>query len=301
MNDSTSYGIIADHLSHRLRELVLSAKDNCPDDLMEIRLRVKGPVFYVFPNKILFLSSNGSLSASYDSSSCTVNRQDIKECIDKLCRYSVYSCGKQLSEGYFVIGNGIRVGVSGSYSSAEQALLAEFCSLNFRLSRQVIGSAENLFSEAYDRNIIICGGVNSGKTTLLRELCRLNGNIRKTALIDERNEISCFADGAAQNDVGALTDIISNCSRSRGIMLAVRTLSPDLIVCDEIASRDDADSVITGLSCGVRFLVTSHGESEKELLKRPELKKLIESGFFHSLIFLKGASAPGKIHRIVRL
>lgn len=301
MKESTSYDVIADHLPQKLRSLVLGVKERCSDDLMEIRLRVNGPVFYVFPDRIMFLSTGGGLSAAFGSNSVIADKTDITECIDKLCRYSLHSCTRQLSEGYFVIGHGVRVGVSGSYSATEPSVLTDFCSLNFRLSRQLFGCAEQLFSETYDRNVIICGGVNSGKTTLLRELCRLNGNICKTALIDERNEISCFADGGAQNDVGAMTDIISNCSRSCGIVCAVRTLSPDVIFCDEIASQADADAVISGLSCGVRFIVTAHGENEKELLKRAELRSMIESGFFHCLVFLKGASAPGITDRIVGL
>ncbi|MBR3665897.1 MAG: hypothetical protein IKN66_01900 [Ruminococcus sp.] len=301
MKDSTSYKVIADHMPDRLRKLLLGSADYLADDLMEVRLHGGGAVCFVFPNRVSFLGKNGSIVASFSYDAYILDQEDIRECIDKLCHYSVHSCTKQLSEGFFVIGNGVRVGVSGIYSSSESPVLTEFCSLNFRISRQVINCADRLFSETFDRNVIICGGANSGKTTLLRELCRLNGNLRKTVLIDERNEIAAFCSGYPRNDVGAMTDIIGNCSRSKGIMSAIRTLSPELIVCDEIASSSDAEAIISGLACGVRFLVTAHGENEKEVSKRPELKTLTDSGFFHKLVFLRGASSPGEVGRIVRL
>lgn len=301
MKDSTSFRVIADHMPEVLRNLMLDTLHELSDDLMEVRLHSSGPVCFAFPNKTLFLQKNGGTSSALTEEVYIVNNESIRECADKLCHYSVHSCTKQLSEGCFVIGNGIRVGVSGIYSSAESYMLTEFCSFNFRLPREVKGCADGIFSETFDRNIIICGAVNSGKTTLLRELCRLNGDLRKTVLIDERNEVAAFYSGTPQNDVGAMTDIIGNCSRSRGIMSAIRTLSPEVIVCDEIASVDDAEAIITGLSCGVRFIVTAHGESVSEVTKRAELKMLIDSGFFHKLIFLRGSSSVGKVGRIVRL
>ncbi|WP_303823793.1 hypothetical protein [Ruminococcus flavefaciens] len=298
---STSFESITAYFPEKLRKLILGIPATLLEDLTEIRLRTAGPVYLVYSDRILYLCISGRLSSVYNESAYIVGASVIRDIVDRLCHFSVHSCTKQLSEGFFVIENGVRVGLSGAYSSSINPILTEFTSLNFRLSRSVDGCAEEIFSSYYDNNIMICGGVNSGKTTILRDICRLCGNLRKTALIDERNEISCLCKGVPQRSIGVMTDVISNISRSEGIVSAIRTLSPEVIVCDEIASVDDSEAIISGIGCGVKFIVTAHGNCFTELMKRKEIIKLKESGLMDIIIFLKGASAPGKIREVVRL
>ena len=302
MQGSTSFERITSYLPDKLRRLLLNIPRDKLSGLMEVRLRAGGAMYLVYSDKISFIRSDGGLSSYYNKKEIyNVTAADVKETVERLCHYSVHSCGKQLSQGYFVVENGVRVGVSGAYSATDKPVLTEFTSLNFRVSRCVEGCADEFFASNYDKNIIICGEVNSGKTTILRDICRLTGNVRKCALIDERNEIACLYDGVPQNDVGAMTDIISNCSRSAGIISAVRTLSPEVIVCDEIASISDSEAIISGIGCGVKFIVTAHGTCYEELIKRKEIAYLIESGLFDVVAFLRGASAPSKIREIKRL
>lgn len=301
MNGSTSFDTIKSYLPDRIRRLLITLPRDRLDGLMEIRLRAGGTLYIVYLDSIMYLRAGGGMTSVYSDSCLRVDAADIKEAIERLCHYSVHSCAKQLSEGWFVVENGVRVGVSGVYSSGESPVLTDFTSLNFRVSRSAEGCADDIFSSNYDKNIIIAGGVNSGKTTVLRELCRLTGNIRKTALIDERNEIACLSGGTPQHDVGRLTDIISNCTRSFGISAAIRTLSPDVIVCDEIGSMEDTGAILSGIACGVRFIVTAHGTSLEELKKRRETAALIESGLFDSIVFLRGAAAPSRVKEIKRI
>lgn len=301
MKGSTSFETIMDYLPENIRRQLLDIPRDKLDGAMEVRLRAGGPVHLVYSDKIYFLRRDGGLASLYNKEAYEIKASEIRETVERLCHYSVHSCGKQLSQGFFVIENGVRVGVSGAYSSVQPPQLTEFTSLNFRVSRCVEGCADEIFASNYDKNIMICGGVNSGKTTMLRDMCRLTGNFRKTVLIDERNEISCLHDGIPQNDVGALTDVISNCSRADGIISAVRTLSPEVIVCDEIASMSDSEAIINGIGCGVKFIVTAHGSSFEELSKRKEILYLTESGLFDNIIFLKGSAAPGKVSEVKRL
>ena len=302
MQGSTSFETITAYLPEKLRRILLNIPRDKLSGLMEIRLRAGGAVYFVYSDKILFLRNDGGFTSYYNKKEVyNVTSAEVKETVERLCHYSVHSCSKQLSQGYFVVENGVRAGVSGAYSSTNYPVLTEFTSLNFRVSRCIEGCADELFASNYDKNIIICGGVNSGKTTILRDLCRLTGNFRKTALIDERNEIACLHDGVPQNDVGAMTDIISNCSRAVGINSAIRTLSPEVIVCDEIASMSDSEAIIGGIACGVKFIITAHGSCYDEIKKRREIVSLLESGLFDAIVLLKGASFPSKISEIKRL
>lgn len=301
MNESTSYRAVLSYLPEKMRGLMSALQESELEALTEVRLRAGGPVYFVYPDKVRYLQKEGGLSAKYTDDAYYVGALAIKETVERLCHFSVHSCKKQLEEGFFVVENGVRVGVSGVYSSADSPVLYEFASLNFRIPRCVKGCAGKLFSETFDQNIIICGGVNSGKTTILRELCRLTGNIRKTALIDERNEIACMLGGEPQNDIGAMTDVIVNLSRSGGIMSAVRTLSPEVVFCDEISSMADSEAILKGIGCGVKFAVTAHGDNYSDIMKRDDIAFLVNSGLFGSIVLLEGASAPSKIREIKRL
>ena len=301
MNDSTSYKTVLSYLPEKIRGLMSALNERELSCLTEIRMRAGGPVYMVYPDRIRFLQKDGSLSEKYTEEAYLVGTGAVKETVERLCHFSVHSCKKQLEEGYFMLESGVRVGISGVYSSAERPVLYEFASLNFRIPRCVKGCADELFAETFDQNIIICGSVNSGKTTVLRELCRLTGSCRKTALIDERNEVAGLFGGEPQNDIGAMTDLIVNLSRAEGIMSAVRTLSPEVIFCDEISSTEDSEAILNGIGCGVRFAVTAHGENYNDLMKRKDIAFLVNSGLFDCIAFLEGASAPSEIREIKRL
>jgi len=301
MNDSTSYKTVLSYLPEKIQKIMPLLPSDMLDGLMEVRLRAGGPIYFVFSDRTEYILKNGGLSAKYNENIYKVDAAAIREIIDRLSHFSVHSSRKQLSDGCFVIENGVRVGVSGIYSSGEDPLLYEFSSLNFRIPRCINGCADKVFTETYDKNVIICGPVNSGKSTVLRELCRLNGNIRKTALIDERNEIACIYNGTPQNDVGAMTDVITNTSRSAGIMAAIRTLSPEVILCDEISSMKDSEAIMNGIGCGVHFIVSAHGSSMADLYKRREIMSLINNNAIDRIVFLCGAASPSKVKEIKSL
>ncbi|MDE7136900.1 MAG: stage III sporulation protein AA, partial [Ruminococcus sp.] len=103
------------------------------------------------------------------------------------------------------------------------------------------------------------------------------------------------------NDVGVLTDVLGGCKRSVGIISAVRTLSPDMIFCDEISETEDSEAILQAFGCGVNFAATVHAENYENLMKRTAIKPLLESGVFDYAVFLEGSGFPGKIREIRRL
>ena len=158
----------------------------------------------------------------------------------------------------------------------------------------------NLDITEHDHAAIV-GRNGAGKTTLLRDLCRLLGDSRKVVLIDERNEISASSGGTPGRDIGAMTDVIVGSGRASGIISAVRTLSPDMIICDEISDSGDAEAILGGYGCGVNFTASLHAESYDEMLSRTAAVPLIEAGVFDYAVFLLGSGFPSKIKEIRRL
>lgn len=299
MQECTSYKIIADYLPEKIRRAMWNISRNEQKKLSEIRLFGGRAVAYIYPDKIAYLTDSG-LTASFRNTSVIVaDSDDISKTVDSLSHYSLHSCTRELQQGFFVLKNGIRVGISGIYSA--NGVITEITGLNFRMARNICGNADIIFNliSAENSGVLICGSVNSGKTTVLRDLCRLVGNRKKVTLVDERNEISYVHNGTATNDVGALTDILVGCSRADGIISAVRTLSPDYIFCDEISNDEDSEAILSGIGCGVNFCATIHAQNYADLMKRPIARKI--TGAFDYAVFLKGAENPSEIAEIRRI
>lgn len=302
MNGRTSYKVISSYITQEIRSAMYLVPEERRRDLSEIRIRSGRAVSFVYPGRIMFLKKDGRLTADHHESGCVcASAADIRSITEALCRYSVHSCPKELREGFFVIGGGVRVGLSGTVSETDGRMIRDYSGLNFRIAREVLGCAEELFRRTDGGSVLICGGVNSGKTTLLRDLCRLLGNSRKVVLIDERNEISASTGGTPGRDIGVMTDVIVGSGRASGIVSAVRTLSPDMIICDEISDSGDAEAILGGFGCGVNFTASLHAENYEEMLSRRAAVPLIEAGVFDYAVFLTGSGFPSKIKEIRRL
>lgn len=300
MPESTSYETISLYMGSEVRNAMCAVSEN-ERAITEVRLRSGRAVSFIFPDRIKYLTKSGKLIDNYQNpENITVTALDIRQTVDKLCHFSVHSCTTQLHEGYFVLKGGIRVGVAGTYSDTSGKTINNFNALNFRVARCVTGCAEKIYERISGKSVLICGGVNSGKTTILRDLCRICGNSFKVSLIDERNEISSVSGGTPENDVGVLTDVLVGCRRADGIISAVRTLSPDMIFCDEISTPDDSEAILRAFGCGVNFTATAHAENYENLIRRSAIKPLLENGVFEYAVFLEGVGKIREIRRIGR-
>lgn len=301
MKEETSLATISGYLPERIRRPLCDLSPRELSGLTEIRLHSGRPAALVFPGKIKFLTSFGMTSAWQNCDVVNVTAREISESVESLAHYSMHSCTQQLREGYFTLKGGVRAGLSGCYN--DSGSLTDVTGVNFRIARCIFDCGEQIFRLMSGENsgILICGAVNSGKTTLLRDLCRLTGNRQKAVLIDERNEIASVSGGVIENDVGVLTDVICGCSREKGIISAIRTLSPDYIFTDEISTGADANAILKGIGSGVKFCATTHGADLESTFERGFLKPLLSSGAFGYAVMLSGADAPGEIREIRRL
>lgn len=300
-----SFNIICKYLPQRIRMSVLQLPENSGIHINEIRIRSERPIAIHFSDRTCFLCHGGKLTDKYTNSDVLFAKSsEINEIFNALCKYSVHSCSRELTQGFFTIENGIRVGISGSIAKSDGGCYKYISGLNFRISREVSGCADEIFNRVFSsglKSVLICGGVNSGKTTILRDLCKSCGDVYKITLVDERNEISASICGIPTNDVGIQTDIIEGCTRENGIISAIRTLSPQIIVCDELSGYPDSEAVMSGFGCGVKFIATVHADSFDDLSRRKFLQPLLSNTVFDYAVILEGSSMPGKIREIRRL
>lgn len=110
------------------------------------------------------------------------------------------------------------------------------------------------------------------------------GKYRKVSVIDERKELS------SGFDVGINSDVISGYEKAKGIEMAVRTLSPEIIVCDEIGNLPEVNAIKFGFSSGASFILSVHLKSVEDIVRNKILKELIMTGEFSYIVFLKGVN-----------
>lgn len=296
------------YLPDNLGKLLLYLPPDQKAQIHEVRLRVERPLAVCTGNRTLFVSERGGLGPVWDRQSYLVTREDLQNALRTLCQFSVHSHLEEMREGYIAIPGGHRAGICGTAVGEGERLLTirDISSVNLRICRQVDGCADELLERTLSRElsgVLIAGPPGSGKTTLLRDIARqlssgYQGVCRKVAVVDERGEIGSAYGGVPQCDIGICSDLLSGYPKAEGMITAIRTLSPELIICDEIASRQETEAVRYCLNSGVSVITTVHAFTREELLRRPQSAELLRSGAFSQVVLLKGAHNPCAIAQI---
>jgi len=259
------------------------------DSVQEIRLRAGRPV---------------TLECSADYSErrvvlpgAAVTPEEIAECMREFCGFSVHSCEKQLREGWITLAGGHRAGFCGTavLNNGEISSIRDVSSVNLRIARQFIGSADELYAnmDGGVTGLLIIGRPMSAKTTVLRDLCRLLSEKNKVALIDERGEIAAVHSGLPTLNVGDNTDVLDGFPKGSGIMTALRVLSPEYIICDEIGW--EADEIAACSNGGVKLILTAHCGSAAEARGSKRIRTLINAGGISHTALLGYGKNIGKI------
>ena len=226
--------------------------------------------------------------------------KDLQDLLQRMCEGSLYAYEARIREGFLPMEGGIRVGVCGSAAVEHGRVIGvhRVTGLIVRIPHRVEVDASPIVSclrcASKSGGVLIYAPPGVGKTTLLRgvaeEISRLPDGWR-TVAVDTREELSTL-----QKDSSLLLDVLVGYPRDVGIAIAVRSLGAELILCDEIGGRGDADAILHAAGCGIPIVATAHASTVDELLSRPMLLDLHRARVFHSYVGLSRSETRFTFH-----
>ena len=269
------------------------------DKIQEIRIKV---------GKYIILNSfKGEKILNY-----VVTSEDIKQILVKISNYSLYAYEEEIKQGYITIKGGHRIGIAGECVVVNGVIrtIKNISSLNIRICREVIGASNEVMryitNDNRVYNTLIVSPPKCGKTTILRDITRnisngmnlINLSGKKVSVIDERSEIGACFNGVPQMDLGIRTDILDNCLKKEGMIMAIRSLSPEVLICDEIGTKGDIEALFMAFNSGVNIVVTIHGFNIDDIYKREVFRDLLDNSILDRIVILSNRNGVGTIENI---
>ena len=284
-------------LPNELYNLITSLVDTSV--VFEIRIRNHAPICVNVNGEYRVLSKSGFAKSTQDS--WIADEQMIDFVLARATNSSVYSVSNQIRHGFVTFDSGIRIGICGETVVDEKGVktIRNISSLNIRVPHEIRNcamTALNFILSSGVKNTLLISPPGAGKTTFLRDIARglsLSKSIKNTLIVDERYEIAAAHGGFPTMDVGAYTDVISGCSKEFGLREGLRSLKPNVVICDELATYEDLAAVSEAMSSGVRVIASAHAFDHVDLSKKPHFQEVFRKKLFQRYVVISERNGPG--------
>ncbi len=270
--------------------------------IYEIRIRRNMPICINVAGKYFELRSQR------DKKIVFADKRLIDYILLKATDSSLYCYNNQLKNCFIASVGGLRIGVCGEVvydDNKSIKTIKNISSLNIRIPHEVVNCSKPIqkfiMNENGINNCLIISPPCCGKTTFIRDIARIigsSGKVLNTLIIDERFEICAGNNGEQSLNVGLYADCMSGSSKNLAFTEGVRSLRPDVIICDELAKKEDVDAVKLAINSGVKVIATAHSDSFMNFRRRTYFKELINEQYIDFYIFLSMRNGAGTIDAV---
>lgn len=281
-----------------VKSLLLKLPGEVLEGLEEIRIREGRPLEVNNGGTFQFVASSGRLTRVAEEA-YKPGREESHRLLDLISNHSLYTMEEELRKGFITIPGGHRIGLSGRtvLNAGKVEHIRDITGFNVRIAKEIRGAADGILPYLLDtkrkrvKHTLIMSPPQHGKTTILRDLARQiscgswgNSGITwpgmKVGIVDERSEIAGCMRGVPGFDVGPRTDVLDGCPKAEGLMMMIRSMSPDVLIVDEIGRPEDAEAVSEALHAGISVIATAHGATVQDMRGRPGLAELVDNRMF---------------------
>lgn len=284
---------ILPYIPKEIRVLIEKIVYNDWLEIEEIRLRAGMPLTLEICGESCFLTPSGGIS-NHEIDAYRVSQEEVQNAFMAICENSIYAHMDEIRQGFITLKGGHRVGICGKAITEDEKIInfREISSLNYRIAHEILGISDSVINSVIQNlqviSTLVISPPQSGKTTLLRDLSRQISNRGfKTGIADDRGELAAMHGGLPQNDIGAQTDIIDGAPKSEAILMLLRTMSPKVIISDEIACEDDVKAIRLAHGTGASIIASTHGISVDDVKSRAVLRPIFEDNIFKQAIIIK--------------
>ena len=286
---------IMDILPEEIRQIILT--ENINSKIEEIRLRLLRNIHIICGNEEILIPYK-------------IKTTHIDSILNKATNYSFYANEYNIAKGYITLKGGHRIGFSGTAIIKDGKIISlrNINSLNIRIARQIIGVGDIVLPFILDRqnilNTLIISPPRVGKTTLLRDIARQISTDKesyigkKVCIVDERKEIAALNKGIIGLDVGQKSDVIEGGNKKECITMLIRSMSPQVIVTDEVGKKEDIEALEYCVLSGVNIIATANGRNVYDILNKNEYISLISKKIFDRFIVLSNERGKRKVSEI---
>ena len=277
-----------DYFPQPLRMILYRLPEFARQELEEIRLRSEQGLQIRLRSGLFYADKQGQLLPTPDGA-FIVGKTHLASCLEQFTASSLYAWEHELSCGYITLEGGHRVGFCGTCTVKEGTItgIRDITSMNIRIAHQMIGVSDPLMPCLLKgervKNTLIISPPGCGKTTLLRDIARnLSNGFEQfsgtdVAVADERGELAGVCHGVLGNDLGRRTDVLNSGPKAEGMTMLLRTMSPKVLITDEIGSPQDEAAIRQASLSGVSVICSAHGYSRQDVLGRaPNFSALFE-------------------------
>ena len=248
------------------------ARRDFPRALSEIRVRRNARSSVVLSGENIPLFSS-------------VSQSEMRELYDGVLGGALYAHADEIRQGFVSMPYGVRVGISASRHGFGE-LPSGISSLVFRIPSAPSECADDIYElwkRERPRGMLIFSAPGGGKTSAIRGIARRisRDSLMRVSVVDERRELG------AEDYSDAPIDILSGYKKAEGVEIAMRTLSPEVIVIDEIGNEGEAEALLSVGRGGVPIIATAHAEDIGEALSRRSVRLLRENGYLDLFIRLR--------------